>query len=143
MTREREYAEGDLQLLLSDRVLYPLEVRVLHANLRRRLPMLLELWDAAQQVAGTVSMSAEDSCHHTFGIVDKEPIWRLLNALEALRVGARKTDCKSDQSHEVGEMLEDAMSLMFGALPKPDRQLREDSLRRRWRDFNIKKEAKP
>lgn len=87
---EREYAEGDLRLLLADRVLSPIEVRVLHANLRRTLPLLLKLWDAAKEAAGTISMSREHSCSETYGFLDKEPALRLIRSLEELRLGWSK-----------------------------------------------------
>lgn len=70
------------------------DCRIENKRLIAEVVALQELRDAAQEVVGTISMSQEHSCRYTFGIVDKEPVWRLMNALEALRVG------RSDPNHK-------------------------------------------
>lgn len=90
MTTQREYASGALSLLQADRQITQLEMRVLHDYLRRLLPLLLDLWDTAQEAAGTISMSQEHSCYYTYGFLDKEPALKMLDALDALRQSVRK-----------------------------------------------------
>jgi hypothetical protein len=69
-------------------------MRVLHNYLRRALPLLLNLWDAAQEVAGTISMRKEHSCFHTYGFLDgfldEEPALKMLGALDELRRSVSK-----------------------------------------------------
>ena len=94
MTTQREYADGALSLLLADRQITQLEMRVLHNYLRRVLPLLLNLWDAAQETAGTISMRQEHSCFHTYGFLDGfldgEPALKMIAALDELRRSVSK-----------------------------------------------------
>lgn len=54
------------------------------------LPLLMQLWDAAKEAAGTISMSQEHSCYHTYGFLDKEPALKMVDALEELRLWKNK-----------------------------------------------------
>ena len=90
MTTQREYAGGALSLLQADRQLTQLEMRVLHDYLRRLFPLLLNLWDTAQEASGTISMSQKHSCYYTYGFLDKEPALKMLDALDALRQSVSK-----------------------------------------------------
>lgn len=54
------------------------------------LPLLMKLWDAAKEAAGTISMRQEHSCYHTYGFLDKEPALKMIDALEELRLWKNK-----------------------------------------------------
>lgn len=54
------------------------------------LPLLMQLWDAAKEAAGTISMSQEHSCYYTYGFLDKEPALKMIDALEELRLWQNK-----------------------------------------------------
>lgn len=60
-------------------------------RLNRLLPLLMKLWDAAKEAAGTISMSQEHSCYHTYGFLDKEPALKMVDALEELRLWKKET----------------------------------------------------